>query len=293
MKRKILASTIMITGLFPIVAILVNVQFSGIEENIFVKSLDTVLLILASSVYISYRSGLNLGYVLLSITIPICACDTLSSLVIGLQTLGESGIGTFWEMTENLSVLIVGAFLSSIGYFASPKEADFSKVIPLNYYDISVLALGFCFWFIWSIIPEGLLAAFFDLTSLILVTGFLLMSVGASIFRGSQFSVALSDGSVAAVLFGIVIASCFYFASLQDPRSIGPLLAVTLLSSIYGCICYYMSFFVTVKQQTLSKLSFTTKNWHIVEAMAFLIFMIYGPPTIWEAGGINIAFPNQ
>ena len=289
MKKKLFASAIMMTGLFFIVAMLYN----GPEENIFVKSLDTIFLILAASSYISYRSGLNLGYVLLSITIPICACDTLSSLIISLQTIKESGIEAFWEMSVNLSVLIMGAILSSIGYFITPKEADFSKVIPLNYYDILVLLFGFCFWFIWSIIPEDLLDAFVDPPSLILVTGFLLMSVGASIFRGSQFSVALVDGSVAALLFGIVIASCFYFASLQDPRSIGPLLAVTLLSSIYGCICYYMSFFVTVKQQTLSKLSFTTKNWHIIEAMAFLIFMIYGPPTIWEAGGLNIAFPNQ
>ena len=66
-------------------------------------------------------------------------------------------------------------------------------------------------------------------------------------------------------------------------KSIGPLVAIGTLTSLWGCVTYYFSFLIAIKDGSIEQINFTTKNWHIIEAFAFLVFLIYGPPTIWEA----------
>ena len=289
MKRQILASTIMFISLFSILYIL----STGLVRNVYSNGLNTVLFILLSSIYTSYRTKLNFGYVLLTITVPICACDILSSLLMSLGDSYEDGPESFLRMSERLFVVVYGAILSSIGYFLCPKEPDFLSAKPLNYYDIAILITALSVWLGFAVIPMGELERFLFLPSVIFAIAFISMSVSAAMLRGNRLSAAAIDGSVAAVLFGIVIAACLYFSSFRVAGTIGPILALSLISAIYGCIFYYAGFFITIKQQTISTVSFTTKNWHIIEAVAFLVFMVYGPPTIWEASGLNLVLPTN
>ena len=88
-------------------------------------------------------------------------------------------------------------------------------------------------------------------------------------------------------IFGIVTVAIFYFPALQDAKAIGPLVAIGTLTSLWGCVTYYFSFLIAIKDGSLEQINFTTKNWHIIEAFAFLVFLIYGPPTIWETFNLS------
>ena len=265
---------------------LISVVRVGLGADIFLKSLDLILLISFSAVYVAYKSKLNVGFILLAITIPICACEVLLSLLISLQTLGADRIDAFWRMSENLSVLIVAAIFSSLGYFLETGEAELYAARPLQHFDIVILLSVFSACLFWPFI--GSWGVVIDYSSILLVWSFVLLSLGGAVLKKTSLSVALVDGAVVAFLFGIVFATSFYFISLQELSRLGPLIAISLLISIYGCQVYYLGFFLTIKNGVIQHVRYNTKNWHIVEALAFLIFMFFGPPTIWEAGGIDI-----
>jgi hypothetical protein len=180
-------------------------------------------------------------------------------------------------------ILTAGAVLSSIGYFCSPKNLDVLKVKLLNSYDILIVLLMFSIWlFLEASENTSGLGAFANPLSLSIILAFIAFSSAGGLLMDKKFSASLTDGSVAAVLFGIVICAAFYFTSLQDLKAVGPVLGLGLGTCLYGCILYYFSFLYSLRQGTVKQLKFTTKNWHIIEGLGFLIFLVFGPPTLWE-----------
>tara|TARA_X000000368_G_C23024966_1_gene709733 strand:- start:810 stop:1649 length:840 start_codon:yes stop_codon:yes gene_type:complete len=277
MRKKISAILLLLAG-FLLLA-LVFAQSYGL--SVLATTISTVGLILITSSFISYRSGLNLGYTLMVTAIPLSCCEVLTGLVLSLQMM--SGKDGLYHLSDVLMILTAGAVLSSIGYFCSPKNLNNLKIKLLNWYDILTVLLALSIWFFLEMSSaEYGIGPFIDPSSILITAAFVAFSTGGALLIDRKVSTSLTDGSVATVLFGIVFCAAYYFTALQDMRAIGPLLAVGLLTSLYGIILYYFSFLYSLKEGTIQQQNFTTKNWHVIEGLGFLIFLVFGPPTIWE-----------
>ena len=104
-----------------------------------------------------------------------------------------------------------------------------------------MLALSIWFFLEMSSAEYDGIDPFIDFASIQITVAFAAFSTGGAMLIDRKLSASLTDGSVATVLFGIVICTAFYFTALQDLRAIGPILAVGLLTSLYGIILYYFS----------------------------------------------------
>ena len=122
MRKKISAILLLLAG-FLLLA-LVFAQSYGL--SVLATTISTVGLILITSSFISYRSGLNLGYTLMVTAIPLSCCKVLTGLVLSLQMM--SGKDGLYHLSDVLMILTAGAVLSSIGYFCSPKNLNNLKI---------------------------------------------------------------------------------------------------------------------------------------------------------------------
>ena len=277
MRKKMSAILLLVIG-FLLLA-LVFAQTYGL--SVLVTTISTIGLILITSSFVSYRSGLNSGYTLMVTAIPLCCCKVIIGIVSAILLMsGKEGL---YHLSNVLIILTAGAVLSSIGYFCSPKNLNELKTKSLNWYDIMIVLLALSIWFFLEISSaEVEILAFIDQSSILITVAFVAFSTGGALLIDRKVSASLTDGSVATVLFGIVICTAFYFTTLQDPKSVGPNLAIGLLTCLYGIILYYFSFLYSLKEGTVQQLNLTTKNWHVIEGLGFLIFLVFGPPTIWE-----------
>lgn len=277
MRKKISAILLLVTGFL----LLALVFAQGYGLSVLATTISTVGLILMTSSFISYRSGLNLGYTLMVTAIPLSCCKVIIGLVSALQLMSSKD--GLYHLSDVLMILTAGAVLSSIGYFCSPKNLNDLKTKLLNWYDILIVLLALSIWFFLEMSStEYGVPAFIDESSILITAAFVAFSTGGALLIDRKVSASLTDGSVATVLFGIVICTAFYFTALQDRKALGPILAVGLLTSLYGIILYYFSFLYSLKEGTIQQLNLTTKNWHVIEGLGFLIFLVFGPPTIWE-----------
>ena len=127
MRKKM--SAILLLGIGFLLLALVFAQTYGL--SVLVTTISTIGLILITSSFVSYRSGLNSGYTLMVTAIPLSCCKVLISLVFAIQ--GTSGKEGLYLFSEVLMILTPGAVLSSIGYFCSPKNLNDLKIKLLNY----------------------------------------------------------------------------------------------------------------------------------------------------------------
>ena len=278
-KKTFISLILILVGLFVVLNPILN---SGLVDFLVKEALIVGLIILFPSLYVFYRSGLDLGYVLMVTAIPLCIAHSLLELVGMLQN--ESDFDkAFTDMPRILSTVFTGALLSSIGYFTKANVPNHHK--PFTNIDL-VICIAFLFsCFSWLMHKAAGVAAFIDLPSIQFLLGFLLFALAGSLINNKKLSVWLGDGSIAAMLFGIITLAIFYYSTVYEPKALGPLLAVGLITCLYGCLMLYISFLFGIKENSLQEMNLATKNWHLIEAFAFLVFLVYGPPTLFEAMG--------
>ena len=280
MRKKTTSFLLSIFGLICISAVFHLTTGLGVFSDI----LGTVAFILASASYICLRSKLNFGYVLMVTAVPLSLLKALIDLQVMLQSIAIKRVDAFFEMTELLVVIFAGAFCTSVGYFLAPKEVDFSKTNALKFHDLLILLVMMGCWLAASKTEFSFLT---DGNSLLLIVGFITLSFAGGSLKNQKPSISLCNGSIAAMLFGIIIGAVFYFDSQDDPTVLGPIIAMSILTSAYGCVLYYFSFLYASLEVATEEIDFTTKNWHLIEAFGFMLFLIYGPPTIWENMGLG------
>ena len=278
-RKKFISLTLVLVGLFLVLNPILN---SELVDFVVEEALIGGLIILFPSLYVFYRSGLDLGYVLMVTAIPLCIAHSLVELV-GMLQMASDFNKAFTDMPRILSTIFTGALLSSIGYFTKANAPVHHK--PFTNIDL-LICIAFLFaCFSWLMHQATGLGAFIDLPSMQFLLGFLLFAFAGSLINNKKLSVWLGDGSIAAMLFGIITLAIFYYSTVYDPKAMGPLLVVGLISSLYGCLMLYISFLFGIKENSLQEMNLATKNWHVIEAFAFLVFLVYGPPTLFEVMG--------
>lgn len=137
------------------------------------------------------------------------------------------------------------------------------------------------------------LASGFSFYPFLLCTGIsalFIYSRGSAGGIATNFSENLADSSLAAVIIGIMISIIRLYASYgqsSDNQFIEPYLFFETTNYANYCLfyastLYTFAFFLSLRTGEIATINFKARNWHMLEAFSFYVFMTLAAPSIFE-----------
>lgn len=191
------------------------------------------------------------------------------------------------------SILLLTAFfgliLCVIGHLLS-KDDDSSFTIASmgikTFISLIFVNFGFIFWIIFS---SGNPIMFLSLKPLLLAFG-LTASFQLSRKKEKGFSENAADASLAVIIISIMIGLIMLYSNFGSDQNyqymhkdrFTELANYANYGLLYGCSLYIFSFLLSLYTNEFYKINFKLKNWHLVEAFSFYVFMTLAAPSLFE-----------
>ena len=213
------------------------------------------------------------------------------------------------EMTSVISefytIFLIGCFLSACGYFIDERQ-KFYETKTLSNLDVFVLIFSLISFNIINIYTV-ILRSDFEISFGSFWSGLAWLGVLSSLSIGLALYVTfdrkskdwkfleyprhvlsnsklLLDSVMSVVLMSAIFgAIAFYYTSQSSIESVSATTEIGLLSMFYAVNMFILAMIGALHaERNFLELDFTKRNWHIIEAFAFLTFMSLAPPTMWD-----------
>ena len=175
---------------------------------------------------------------------------------------------------------LYGALFSASGYFALGKlQKPLDMKITGKQLTLILIGCGV----IWVLpMAQGLgLEAYWSLPALILYLGFVVMAIFMNTDKNKSLVHCVSDAALAGILVSLVAALVGWFQS--SPQVDITAVAFGSISVMYGTIIYIVCYIVSLWTGDTDQINFRVKNWHLVEANTFYIFLVFAPVNLGES----------
>ena len=232
-----------------------------------------------SAAYLYWRKSISPFEVFLVLGIPLGLLGGnigFHGFAMNITDPSEAGEAT----SIGLLTALFGAFASSIGYFGS-RFAESSQSARISGADLAFCLVVFAvFWILPMSQGVGLLA-FMSPQVLLTYVGFIVLAIFLKRDEKKSLVHCVSDAALAGALFSLVAAIVVWFGSSNQVSRTA--IGFGSLGVMYGTIIYIVCYFVSLKTGDSKKINFTTKNWHLVEANTFYVFLIVAPVNLIES----------
>ncbi|MBM89874.1 MAG: hypothetical protein CMQ41_16040 [Gammaproteobacteria bacterium] len=233
-----------------------------------------------------------LSVTLLSLAIPMGIVASTIGLV-SIFSSFSSGPANVQAVSIATSIMLLttyyGLILCVIGYSLNKNDDSYFKpssvglktfllLISLNY--------GLIFW---GIFQNGNPIVFLSVKPLLLVIG---LTVLFHFARAEEKGLAenIADASIASIILSIMIGLVMLYSSFgADPsyeymgvNQFTELANYANYGLFYGCSLYVFSFLLSLYTNEFQKINFKLKNWHMIEAFSFYVFMTLAAPSLFE-----------
>lgn len=264
-----------------------------------------VIFIVGYSAYISYKTLINFGYLLLIFSLPVAILKTFAEMVSLLATMDGNALEMTSTISEFYTIFLIGCFLSACGYFIDERQ-KFYETKTLSDFDVFFLLLlliGFNLVNIYTVVLRSDFQISFGefwsgpawlgvLSSLgIALTLYVIFDRKSEDWRLLEYpkyvlsnSKLLLDAVMSVVLMSAIFgAIAFYYTSQSSIASVSVTTEIGFLSMFYAVNIFILAMVTALRvERNFLELDFTRRNWHIIEAFAFLTFMSLAPPTMWD-----------
>ena len=264
-----------------------------------------VIFIVGYSAYISYKTLINFGYLLLIFSLPVAILKTFAEMVSLLATMDGNALEMTSTISEFYTIFLIGCFLSACGYFIDERR-KFYETKTLSDFDVFFLLLlliGFNLVNIYTVVLRSDFQISFGefwsgpawlgvLSSLgIALTLYVIFDRKSEDWKLLEYpkyvlsnSKLLLDAVMSVVLMSAIFgAIAFYYTSQSSIASVSVTTEIGFLSMFYAVNIFILSMVSALRvERNFLELDFTRRNWHIIEAFAFLTFMSLAPPTMWD-----------
>ena len=264
-----------------------------------------VIFIVGYSAYISYRTLFNFGYLLLIFSLPVAILKTFAEMVSLLATMDGNALEMTSTISEFYTIFLIGCFLSACGYFIDERR-KFYETKTLSDFDVFFLLLlliGFNLVNIYTVVLRSDFQISFGefwsgpawlgvLSSLgIALTLYVIFDRKSEDWKLLEYpkyvlsnSKLLLDAVMSVVLMSAIFgAIAFYYTSQSSIASVSVTTEIGFLSMFYAVNIFILAMVTALRvERNFLELDFTRRNWHIIEAFAFLTFMSLAPPTMWD-----------
>ena len=264
-----------------------------------------VIFIVGYSAYISYKTLINFGYLLLIFSLPVAILKTFAEMVSLLATMDGNALEMTSTISEFYTIFLIGCFLSACGYFIDERR-KFYETKTLSDFDVFFLLLlliGFNLVNIYTVVLRSDSQISFSvfwsgpawlgvLSSLgIALTLYVIFDRKSEDWKLLEYpkyvlsnSKLLLDAVMSVVLMSAIFgAIAFYYTSQSSIASVSVTTEIGFLSMFYAINIFILAMVSALRvERNFLELDFTRRNWHIIEAFAFLTFMSLAPPTMWD-----------
>ena len=264
-----------------------------------------VIFIVGYSAYISYKTLINFGYLLLIFSLPVAILKTFAEMVSLLATMDGNALEMTSTISEFYTIFLIGCFLSACGYFIDERR-KFYETKTLSDFDVFFLLLlliGFNLVNIYTVVLRCDFQISFGefwsgpawlgvLSSLgIALTLYVIFDRKSEDWKLLEYpkyvlsnSKLLLDAVMSVVLMSAIFgAIAFYYTSQSSIASVSVTTEIGFLSMFYAVNIFILAMVTALRvERNFLELDFTRRNWHIIEAFAFLTFMSLAPPTMWD-----------
>ena len=264
-----------------------------------------VIFIVGYSAYISYKTLINFGYLLLIFSLPVAILKTFAEMVSLLATMDGNALEMTSTISEFYTIFLIGCFLSACGYFIDERR-KFYETKTLSDFDVFFLLLlliGFNLVNIYTVVLRSDFQISFGefwsgpawlgvLSSLgIALTLYVIFDRKSEDWKLLEYpqyvlsnSKLLLDAVMSVVLMSAIFgAIAFYYTSQSSIASVSVTTEIGFLSMFYAVNIFILAMVTALRvDRNFLELDFTRRNWHIIEAFAFLTFMSLAPPTMWD-----------
>jgi hypothetical protein len=189
----------------------------------------------------------------------------------------QDGAGVYISVNVAIIGFVYGAILAGFGFCIYRKDERIKYVLNLKQFSICLVIVAL-------LIVEAMngsgtpLYKFFSPTAILLYSSLFILSLGMASHNNPKPKIMIfNEANLTASLGGMGLGLVLWFVNggeYLDSKG-----AIFLISNIlfFGCTNYLIIYFYSLYKQTDVELNFKTKTWHIAEAAAFFIFLVYAP----------------
>ena len=233
---------------------------------------------ISAVVYLHFRRQLPFGKLLCILSLPI------GLLYTGVGLLGMAAFANDYRLIGPSAAILLlpalyGGVLSAVGHLWNDGEFDLSDN-NISFVELCFLQTIFLVLTIWAIDNAIGLSVLSDLRVPALFLSLFILAIYLAKDRDSPIATTIADASLAGVLLCLVVCLIAWFGSAEDLDR----RAITFGSfgMVFGTYAYTSAFILSLYTGGASSIDYAKKNWHLVEANTFFVFLLFVPQNVGE-----------
>ena len=233
---------------------------------------------MSAVVYLHFRRQLPFGKLLCILSLPI------GLLYTGVGLLGMAAFANDYRLIGPPTAILLlpalyGGVLSAVGHLWNDGEFDLSDN-NISFVELCFLQTIFLVLTIWAIDNAIGLSVLSDLRVPALFLSLFILAIYLAKDRDSPIATTIADASLAGVLLCLVVCLIAWFGSAEDLDR----RAITFGSfgMVFGTYAYTSAFILSLYTGGASSIDYAKKNWHLVEANTFFVFLLFVPQNVGE-----------
>lgn len=187
-----------------------------------------------------------------------------------------------------LLTIFYGLVLCVIGFATHTDEESYLELPRISLKIFLFLFVGIFGLVIFSLVQGASLENYFSAKPLVLCLGLPAAFYFTSKKRG--ISECIADSSIAAVVLSIMIGLIQLYGNFGADPNFEYMEASRFLElanyanfgMLYGSGLYIFSFILSLYTKQFHLINFKLKNWHLIEAFSFYVFMTLAAPSLFE-----------
>ena len=285
LRERSLSTFVFILPLFSVPDPKVLLEFGGI---IFVLFTTTVI-----AEILEQKSGYPISDTYLVLGMPMGMVGVANGLV--------GVFGAYSETTKEIDVagigisayimlltVMYGILTSAVGFVLADKNASNSFKLPVSLPIFYLTLFIFCSMLAMALPTGPGFGGALSRFPVILTGGLIIAFVLAR--QNTGLAENLADASLATIVMGIMISIVTLYSNFgpsSDYNFIEPHVFFQNTNYanyclLYGASLYVFSFLLSLRTNEVGEINFTGKNWHMLEAFSFYVFMTLAAPSVFE-----------
>ena len=233
---------------------------------------------MSAVVYLHFRRQLPFGKLLCILSLPV------GLLYTGVGLLGMAAFANDYRLIGPSAAILLlpalyGGVLAAVGHLWNDGEFDLSDN-NISFVELCFLQIIFLVLTIWAIDNAIGLSVLSDLRVPALFLSLFILAIYLAKDRDSPIATTIADASLAGVLLCLVVCLIAWFGSAEDLDR----RAITFGSfgMVFGTYAYTSAFILSLYTGGASSIDYAKKNWHLVEANTFFVFLLFVPQNVGE-----------
>lgn len=239
------------------------------------------------------KNSFPISETFLNLGMPIGILGTAIGLVAVFGFFSDTGVEISKEdIGASTYVMLVTVFygflVSALGFALTDKKKITRVELPITSKSFYLALFIFCITVLFTLESASGVRGAISLPPALLTTGLVIAFNLAR--KGTGLAENFADASLAAIVMGIIVTVVTLYGSFGqspnydyvEPHAYLEITGYACYCLLYGSFLYVFSFFLSLRTNEFHEINFKARNWHMLEAFSFFVFMTLAAPSIFS-----------